>query len=287
VVKWTLASNATAAGSCGNVSAQAVTVSAGAAINLIFNGAGSAVNFNNSFWKQPRSWAVVASTAMSGQFALGTVSADSAGNGISGFGTISLQQSSTGATVVFYPLTVIPPAAPTGLSGTGSPGTVTLAWTASPDASSYNVKRSTSPGGPYETIATGVVGTTFYDTSAANDTTYYYVVTSVTLTSEGTASAEVSAAPHLPATINKADNTIALNQPGSWTGGLVPKGYDTARWVGLAGANSVLLGANTAWKGIVVGTTGGAVAEAARGGSPGVDAVPVSGNRASSTGRRR
>jgi cellulose 1,4-beta-cellobiosidase len=54
-----------------------------------------------------------------------------------------------------------------------------LTWNASANATSYNVKRSTSSGGPYTTIATGVTSTTYTNAGLRNNTTYYYVVSAV------------------------------------------------------------------------------------------------------------
>ena len=42
---------------------------------------------------------------------------------------------------------------PTGLTATAGNQQVTLGWNAVPAATSYNVKRSTTSGGPYTTIA--------------------------------------------------------------------------------------------------------------------------------------
>jgi hypothetical protein len=54
---------------------------------------------------------------------------------------------------------------------------VPLRWQASFGATSYTVKRSTSSGGPYSTIASGVTGSSYTDKSATNGSTYYYTVT--------------------------------------------------------------------------------------------------------------
>lgn len=74
-----------------------------------------------------------------------------------------------------------PPATPPNLAATGGDAVVTLDWDASTGANSYNVKRATTSGGPYETVAAGVATTNFMDTSVTNGTTYYYVVTGVNL----------------------------------------------------------------------------------------------------------
>ncbi len=45
------------------------------------------------------------------------------------------------------------PAAPTGLTATAGNGQILLSWTSVSGANSYNVKRSTTSGGPYTIIA--------------------------------------------------------------------------------------------------------------------------------------
>ena len=65
---------------------------------------------------------------------------------------------------------------PTNLAGTGNNGSVTLTWTAPPGATSFNVKRSVTSGGPYTTVATGVSGTSYTDSTATNGTSYFYVI---------------------------------------------------------------------------------------------------------------
>ncbi len=60
---------------------------------------------------------------------------------------------------------------------------------------SYNVKRSTTSGGPYTTIGS-VSGTKFTDTNVSNGTTYYYVVASVDSIGENPVSSQVIATPN-------------------------------------------------------------------------------------------
>jgi hypothetical protein len=88
-----------------------------------------------------------------------------------------------------------PPTAPTGLSATPGIRAVNLAWSASPTATSYNVKRSTISGGPYTTVANGVAGTSYTDGTANVGTTYHYVVSGVNPAGESPNSNQASAAP--------------------------------------------------------------------------------------------
>jgi TatA/E family protein of Tat protein translocase len=81
-------------------------------------------------------------------------------------------------------------AAPSGLTAKGGQGQVGITWNPSSGASNYNVKRSGTSGGPYALIAT-TAATTYSDEGLANGT-YYYVVTSVSLSGESGNSMEVS-----------------------------------------------------------------------------------------------
>jgi len=88
------------------------------------------------------------------------------------------------------------PAAPAGVQAAAGDGQVTLTWTASSGATSYNVKRSTTSGSGYAAVATGLsTGTSYTDTTVANGTTYYYVVTAVNDGGESDGSNQVSATP--------------------------------------------------------------------------------------------
>lgn len=70
-----------------------------------------------------------------------------------------------------------------------------LEWTPSHNLT-YNVKRSTTPGGPYTTIA-HLGATRFTDTTVSNGTVYYYLVASVDSVGEVFSSAEVAASPNV------------------------------------------------------------------------------------------
>ncbi len=92
-----------------------------------------------------------------------------------------------------------PPAPPTGLSAIAGNTTVTLTWSPSAGAATYNVWRAEgSPSATYGTIASGLTATTCTDRTVLNGTTYYYVVTAVNGTGESEMSAYVGASPQGP-----------------------------------------------------------------------------------------
>jgi len=74
------------------------------------------------------------------------------------------------------PFVLTPPASltPSVLSSTS----VQVGWSAVTDSPCTNLKRSTTNGGPYTTVAAEVTGGHFNDTGLTHGTTYYYVVSS-------------------------------------------------------------------------------------------------------------
>ena len=107
----------------------------------------------------------------------------------------------------------VAPSPPTGLSATPGDSLVALTWNASASATSYNVKRATTPGGPYTTIAPNVTATSHTDTTVANGTTYYYVVSAVNADGESADSSELSATPN-PTTPPAAPTNLTASQSG-------------------------------------------------------------------------
>jgi chitin-binding protein len=87
------------------------------------------------------------------------------------------------------------PPAPTNLAATAGNAQVSLTWTAASGATGYNVKRSTTNGGPYSNVATNVTSTSYTNTSLTNGTTYYYVVTAVNASGESPVSTQASGTP--------------------------------------------------------------------------------------------
>lgn len=83
---------------------------------------------------------------------------------------------------------------PTGLTAVPvSKSRINLSWLASSNATSYNVKRSLTNGGPYSLVASGITATNYSDIGLTSGTTYYYVVSAVAAAVEGSDSAQVSA----------------------------------------------------------------------------------------------
>jgi hypothetical protein len=81
---------------------------------------------------------------------------------------------------------VTAPAAPTNLTATrlSQRGRIRLSWNSVAGATTYNVKRSTSSGGPYAAVASGLTTTSYTDTGLAGGVMYYYVVTAVNAAGE-------------------------------------------------------------------------------------------------------
>ncbi|WP_246394580.1 immunoglobulin-like domain-containing protein [Microbulbifer rhizosphaerae] len=90
---------------------------------------------------------------------------------------------------------IVTPAAPAALLASPGNGAVPLRWQASFGATGYTVNRSTSSGGPYTTVASGVKDRSYTDTSVTNGTTYYYTVTASNSAGTSDSSPEDSATP--------------------------------------------------------------------------------------------
>ena len=117
-------------------------------------------------------------------------------------GSISLTASSAGLTSTNLTITeaahLPAPAAPVGVAAIATNQQNVISWDVVPGAISYNVKRSTTSGGPYSVIATNIATIGFIDTNVVNLTAYYYVVTAVNANGESVSSVQVSGTPHLP-----------------------------------------------------------------------------------------
>jgi fibronectin type 3 domain-containing protein len=82
---------------------------------------------------------------------------------------------------------------PTSLAAKAGLDQITLTWTASTGATSYNIYRGLTSGGEGAVpLANGVTGTSFTDTCLANNQAYYYEVTAVDPGGESAKSGEIS-----------------------------------------------------------------------------------------------
>jgi cellulose 1,4-beta-cellobiosidase len=86
------------------------------------------------------------------------------------------------------------PAVPANLAAKSGNAQAGLTWSASSSATSYNVKRSTTSGGPYTQLAASAAPS-YTDSTATNGTTYFYVVSAVDSAGESANSAQASAIP--------------------------------------------------------------------------------------------
>jgi hypothetical protein len=92
--------------------------------------------------------------------------------------------------------------APVGASAAAT-GKITLTWSAPTGATSYNVYRSTAPGGEGATpIATGLTSAMFVDSAVSAKTTYYYQVTAVDSSGESARGSELTAQALLAGDLN-------------------------------------------------------------------------------------
>ena len=162
----------------------------------MFNSVGSAVSTNvwssQNFsggqsqqytyaWKVPSTQATGAYTVMIGVFDAGWAT--------------NYYWNSNGATITVT-AGGSAPAAPTGLAATAGNAQVTLSWTASNGAATYNVYRGTATGAEGASpIATGIAATTYTNTGLTNGTTYYYKVAAVNGSGTSPMSNEMSAKP--------------------------------------------------------------------------------------------
>ena len=152
------------------------------------------------------------------------------------------------------------PATPTGLAGNGWTGAAELSWNVVSGATSYTVKRSTTSGSGYTTLASGVASPSYADTTAADGVTYYYVVSAVNGGGSSGNSAELAVTSTYPEVYHKLDDatgTTAADATGNgWTGTLV----NGPIWsVGRSNASIDLDGTNdhvTLPAGVVNGLTG-------------------------------
>jgi uncharacterized protein affecting Mg2+/Co2+ transport len=90
------------------------------------------------------------------------------------------------------------PSVPSGLQATAGYGKVTLTWSASTGTApvTYNVKRSTTSGGPYTTVASGITTLSYTNTGLTKGVYYYFVITATNCAGTSSNSSQVYATPY-------------------------------------------------------------------------------------------
>jgi hypothetical protein len=176
--------------------------------------------------------------------------AQTAGNGywyVSGNKILTIGGSDNDPVPYSFPLRFVPVEnGPANLIVAAGDAKDILEWTPSHNLT-YNIKRSTTSGGPYTTIAH--VGTTrFTDTTVSNGTIYYYVVASVDSVGEVFTSTEVAASPNVGQLIclkfDEPNGTRAIDSWGAMHGTLAAT---ATRNAGKSGNSLKLDGTATAY----------------------------------------
>ncbi len=105
-LEWELVANSTSPGSFDQVNASgAVTITAGAVVDVVFDADGSTVALGDAFWTQPRQWTLLTAGSLSGSFQLGSLGDDPGGLSPSDYGVFSLVHDATSVTLDFVPYT--------------------------------------------------------------------------------------------------------------------------------------------------------------------------------------
>src|SRR5262249_18744297 len=112
-------------------------------------------------------------------------------------------------------------AAPANVAASRVANGVRVSWSPTEGAVSYTIARGTSPGSEVA-IASGIIATTYLDTTADPNTTYYYVVTAVGDASDTADSSAVASPPrvlHAAADFDgdgRTDLAVFRRPNGSW-----------------------------------------------------------------------
>ena len=129
-----------------------------------------------------------------------------------------------------------PPAPPTGVTATVAGQTqINVSWTASAGATSYNILRSTTSGGPYTQVGTSAT-TSFPNTGLACNTAYHYVVQAVGACTSGNsaqATATTAACAGCTTTTLYTNSFDAATGLSDWTKGVFLAGGTTTNWRGV------------------------------------------------------
>jgi fibronectin type 3 domain-containing protein len=143
-------------------------------------------------WQDPDSGSV----SWSGSLPAGSYRIVVGSHGISSLASANNYGFDVGTYTISGTLSTLP-GVPTGVTATPANNQVTVSWSPSGGATSYNLYRATASHG--ETLyQPGITSTTFSDTGLTDGTTYYYEVSAVNGSGETALSSEVQATPNPP-----------------------------------------------------------------------------------------
>lgn len=127
------------------------------------------------------------------------------------------------------PPPVTPPGAPGGMTIQAGDNEVSISWSAVSGATSYRIYRSTSAGQQGSRVGTSST-TSYVDSTAANGTTYHYLVTAVNSGGEGPPSSQsAGVTPTAPVTLPAAPGGISATRTAQQV---------TVTWTAVAGATT-------------------------------------------------
>ena len=102
-------------------------------------------------------------------------------------------------------------------TATASLTQINLSWLPVRGAVSYNVKRSTTSGGPYQIIASGITETAYTDTGLSPIQRYFYVVTANTALGESPEDNEIFQSTQPDIIVDNTDAGFIANTSGDWS----------------------------------------------------------------------
>ncbi len=200
---------------------QTTGMTSGGSLAVSANGAGGGIlwavggdrvvrAFNATDVSQPALWTSAQNSARDALGSVGHFQFPTVVNG-----KVYVPTGSSAITVYGLLPTVSVPSTPTGVTATAQNGSVTLSWTASAGAASYNVYRGATAGGEAAApLHSGLTATTYTDSGLTNGATYYYTIAAVNSGGTSAPSAEVHAVPVAPATLQLAPTADAYVQAG-------------------------------------------------------------------------
>jgi fibronectin type 3 domain-containing protein len=144
-------------------------------------------------------------------------------------------------------------AAPTGVAAadnTVCTASINVTWTAVPNAATYIVSRFRAGVGPLETIASGIVGTSYTDSTVPAGSTYLYYVQSVNacgaVSALSAADAGTRGGPPLPVSgLTASDGTTCNSVAVSWTSSAGATAYTIRRGTSTTFGASSVIGTST------------------------------------------